>query len=1485
MRPTRIVSPLPGEHLVGTAPVMRPETTGAGWRLRLHYWAGRALTAEALELEQGHRAGRLAWRGRVPTPGIVTGLEVALEMPAKLPDPLARDDHFVHVLPGHGFLADGEDVVVPRPLRVPLADIPVAYVRAGGPDGAAPPEAAPVDVVRTQRRTDTDRFVLDIDTFIGTHVPWAAVLVACPAEFRVFEGLAPTDPCELDSTRDPFLDDRRVDAVTLRLIELPAAWKALRELGPDADPRRRNRIAHVLLREEAAFAARHQLRYRDGEPQHRRWDTVLRAAAAFPWELAGVPLALFGSELSPDGSRRQYFLDRAAVARPGGRARIRTRPTLRLGTATPVAALDPPGAGTPFTWRAAVDQFVEHLGALPTQTAAEVTAAAGRFQFLPPAGFLPRSAIDLLTTAEAMRLPPRPGQPPDRAGVNHFFPAAFAVEAVPVAVEDLDAALASSAPLAPYDLDLKTRDAVRVLVPVSQRLFDPRMLVVEQEDPLFAATVARFAGVRQDWRQRRDGVRSERDGLETLVYGPLPPSPFQLLERGQLEPEPVETAAGLGYAAALLSPALTSGAAELSVTFEVERNRGPVSPLVIVLRLDLDAMPSAIEVRWHTAAGPVPFTWTEMPAWPPERMDDAGIPLATPLAHRFVVTAPQAGVTGAITGFTLHLENGRVAVVGVGTLLRALGPGSEGKTVDNLWWRADDNKPPATFLGGEWTRITGPWLMAPFEQEYHAFPPAEEKERLTEIETALNPKAPTARVPAVSIGTHGLTRVLAVLEQEASEADDFVDANFTRVQVNLYRIRKLILGERAAQKLLINPAIAAIAEQETATASAGQLGAFLTAAKLNTVSADEVNGALQGKLETLRRDVTTGTVFRSDVSVNPTIGRADTRERLVRGDRVEDVAAVEAFRRAGRGEEFSIGGLSLETFLGDSKADILGQRPEIGATLPPRGLSIGQRFPEPKSSENLSYARAALVSLLDRLPRLRLALVDESIRVLESDKTEVTLLALQGRAQPTAVTNPPSTPQILRSNAVKTLLKVTDQPQTDEAEVTLAAMDVTELHSAILRGIERVIQRQRALIQKGRELVAALTAARDAAAGRVLALDGRLAEARHDVGVARALRQEEQERVAAVNERRDTLIRDEVKFLAYVRPRTVDLVRRNLHYWTVDSVDVPATVPACLQQHDEPVPALSAYIQLFRHAPARWFTALAPLLAKLDTPDKMIALLDAARLSAASFVRLDTGPALRGSSQAVQYAVLGAQQVIGAVRQRSTIIDIADKRGYKWQDFHRDAEEHASVGDLVGGRHGSTEVSASAAAELEQIARVATCLHAEFAAVTPVIRLAWIERFSQFDRPALLRDLTVLPQYGSLDRATRRRLQEFVDWLFARVNGSQKDAVILINDLVRLCLLLASHAPVNRIIAGHVPRPTPVRPGIRIPIKALNPELVRVGMDFHVWSASRIVARGRVDDLQDGEVTARVDTVEGDSMTLDATMQVQFMMQTVAFRR
>ncbi|MGB8168079.1 MAG: hypothetical protein WCF18_11350, partial [Chthoniobacteraceae bacterium] len=380
-------------------------------------------------------------------------------------------------------------------------------------------------------------------------------------------------------------------------------------------------------------------------------------------------------------------------------------------------------------------------------------------------------------------------------------------------------------------------------------------------------------------------------------------------------------------------------------------------------------------------------------------------------------------------------------------------------------------------------------------------------------------------------------------------------------------------------------------------------------------------------------------------------------------------------------------------------------------------------------------------------------------------------------------------------------------------------------------------------------------------------------------------RQEEQERVAAINTRRDALIRDEVKFLAYVRPRAVDPVRRDGVGWKLDSADTPAPVPACLQRHDQPPDPLRAYVQLFRQAPARWFIDVAPRLGELDTPAKLFELLAATQRSAllfstekrVAFTRIDT-------AVATQSALLSAFSIVEVTRAKASVIPLARPDLRSWLDYRREVEEHSSLGDIIDGKHGHPALAKAAANVLEQIEDVATCLHAEFAAVSPTLRLAWVERYSQFDRPSPLNDLTLLPRYGSLDRAARRRFQAFADWLFGRVNNAERDAFNLINDLIRICLLLASHAPVKSLIAGHLPRPVPVRLGTLFPVRAFDPRLVRVGMDVHVWQADKLVARARVEDLrEDGEVSARIERIATSTATLDQTMRVQFVPRALSF--
>ena len=100
-------------------------------------------------------------------------------------------------------------------------------------------------------------------------------------------------------------------------------------------------------------------------------------------------------------------------------------------------------------------------------------------------------------------------------------------------------------------------------------------------------------------------------------------------------------------------------------------------------------------------------------------------------------------------------------------------------------------------------------------------------------------------------------------------------------------------------------------------------------------------------------------------------------------------------------------------------------------------------------------------------------------------------------------------------------------------------------------------------------------------------------------------------------------------------------------------------------------------------------------------------------------------------------------------------------------------------------------------------------------------------------------------------------MQMLVDWLYARIDAVNPQAVGLMHDLVRMCLLLASHAPVNQIIAGHIAKPATVRPGSRVPVTIL-PGAARIGMQVLIYSGAQVVARGLVEDVGDRQAMAQV---------------------------
>ena len=128
-------------------------------------------------------------------------------------------------------------------------------------------------------------------------------------------------------------------------------------------------------------------------------------------------------------------------------------------------------------------------------------------------------------------------------------------------------------------------------------------------------------------------------------------------------------------------------------------------------------------------------------------------------------------------------------------------------------------------------------------------------------------------------------------------------------------------------------------------------------------------------------------------------------------------------------------------------------------------------------------------------------------------------------------------------------------------------------------------------------------------------------------------------------------------------------------------------------------------------------------------------------------------------------------------------------------------------------------VSRSAAQEYERIATIAGCLHARLGDVRPALRLVWAERFSQFDTAPDLGDFSMLPRIGEEPEDLREDIIELAGWLRGRAARDIPRAQALINDLLRVCLLTASHSPVNEIVTGRVLRPLPLLPGTLVPIK------------------------------------------------------------------
>ena len=266
-----IADPLANEHVLRVEPRMAPFGVDAEWRRRAHFFTGRAVSADALAMEQQQREGRLALLGQHLTPGIVAGLEVHLEQQGL--------QSILHVRPGSGIAITGEDVIIRRQLRVPLGKIPLF-------PGDRDPTTFSLEALANEQPSENP-----------PPFPRAAVLVLVPTTSMLPPRASEAGACEVDPESYAFEDAVRTEGAALVLCGWPQGW----DMPQDYSLRWRSRLVYSLF-----------------ERERRR-----RRGTFAPWEHVGVPLALLGFGQGAEGPVAR-FVDRNAVARAGGLPRGRT---------------------------------------------------------------------------------------------------------------------------------------------------------------------------------------------------------------------------------------------------------------------------------------------------------------------------------------------------------------------------------------------------------------------------------------------------------------------------------------------------------------------------------------------------------------------------------------------------------------------------------------------------------------------------------------------------------------------------------------------------------------------------------------------------------------------------------------------------------------------------------------------------------------------------------------------------------------------------------------------------------------------------------------------------------------------------------------------------------------------------------------------------------------------------------------------------------
>ena len=704
----------------------------------------------------------------------------------------------------------------------------------------------------------------------------------------------------------------------------------------------------------------------------------------------------------------------------------------------------------------------------------------------------------------------------------------------------------------------------------------------------------------------------------------------------------------------------------------------------------------------------------------------------------------------------------------------------------------------------------------------------------------------------------GLVAYIAALETRLRVGNDAVDFGFLRAQSDIYRMRQFMLGSQLATKLATSPALAAIAQGETASLVREDLSSLLASLKTKVTPPAPTTPPRAGPISLARPTAA--------VHLQPTPSE----------ERVSGAVGHMLARPEGRELVLGVGGLGVrpetirpDVVIATKPDDIRESSPLVGAPEI-RNVTVSERLEPPRAPETKNFALASRhesVMALETLANAGMNVGDISVFGIPiKDDPE-------GKRTFTSFAD-------AKAAGLDKLLADREPKTSDEAAYFHDTVSLVEAHVSTLRQLEGRIAAYRAVLKDCQATLAAVRATLAQANARMAVVQDELRERRQNLATARSLETEEKARVAAINRRRVSVLAEHVTMIGYVRTRHVTGLVDAAEI-VLDPALLDSPVPACIGGHGDAPSELDEMVALLREAPLAWFKLGPKLLDHFDRTELLHGAILNAKTRAVS--TLQTGFATKFTLDdgvgrfAKTIGGIGRSQVDAVLQPRAQVadVDLRSLVGLSWVESRDVAKQIVSIADLVAGVHIKTAATQSAYALIANIDKVAGCLWAQVSEVVPEVRLAWADALDQFDGAHRTLILASLPRWEKVPYQTRKSIEVLADWLIDHVDRTIPAAVTFMHDLVRACILLASHAPVDRLISGAITAPAPASPGMFIPVM-IDPVHVKLGMQVTFFKGTAAIAHGVVEDLVADRAKTRVIQASSTDVRVDTTTVVRF---------